>query len=81
MVAIAGEAELRDHLMTRSEEYRKLAAEHRSFEEQLEQLTRRHHLTEQERIREVTLKKMKLALKDQMYALMQKYRREIDAGK
>jgi uncharacterized protein len=80
VIAIAGEEELREHLMSTSAEYRKLAAEHKSFEDQLEQLHRRHYLTEQEKVAEVTLKKKKLALKDQMYALLQKHRREIEPG-
>jgi uncharacterized protein YdcH (DUF465 family) len=75
-----GEAELRQQLLVRDEEFKRLAAEHQSYDEQLEQLTRRHHLTAEERIQEITLKKKKLMLKDQMYSMVQKYRKEMKAG-
>jgi uncharacterized protein YdcH (DUF465 family) len=75
---LLGETELREQLMSRSEEYRRLATEHHSYSEQLDQLTRRPHLSDEERLREITLKKKKLMLKDQMYTMLQKYRREID---
>ena len=76
MSPLLGETELRELLMTNSEEYRRLAAEHQSYENQLEQLTRRHHLSDDERLKEITLKKKKLMLKDQMYSIIQKYRKE-----
>jgi uncharacterized protein YdcH (DUF465 family) len=75
-----GEAELRQQLLVRDVEFKRLAAEHQSYDEQLEQLTRRHHLTDEERIQEITLKKKKLMLKDQMYSMVQKYRKEMKAG-
>jgi uncharacterized protein YdcH (DUF465 family) len=75
-----GEAELRQQLLVRDEEFKRLAAEHQSYDEQLELLTRRHHLSDEERFQEITLKKKKLLLKDQMYSIVQKYRREIKAG-
>ena len=81
MSVLLGETELRELLMTKSEEYRRLATEHQSYENQLEQLTRRNHLTDDERLREITLKKKKLMLKDQMYSMIQKYRKEQDTGK
>ncbi len=75
-----GEAELRQQLLSRDEEFKRLAAEHQSYDEQLEQLSRRHHLTDAERMQEITLKKRKLMLKDQMYTMVQKYRREMKTG-
>ncbi len=74
-----GEAELRQQLLARDVEFKRLAAEHQSYDEQLEQLSRRHHLTDAERIQETTLKKRKLMLKDQMYSMVQKYRKELKA--
>jgi uncharacterized protein YdcH (DUF465 family) len=74
-----GEAELRQQLLSRDAEFRRLAEEHHSYDEQLEQLNRRHHLSEEERIQEITLKKRKLMLKDQMYAMVQKYRKDMKA--
>jgi uncharacterized protein YdcH (DUF465 family) len=74
------EAELRERLLTNSDEYRRLASEHRSYSERLEQLARRHHLNEDEKLQEITLKKKKLLLKDQMFAMIQKYRKEMESG-
>jgi uncharacterized protein YdcH (DUF465 family) len=80
MGVLIGEAELREQLMHTSEEFRRLAAEHHAYDEQLDRLSSRHFLTEEEKIQEVTLKKKKLMLKDQMYSLLQQYRKEMKAG-
>jgi len=80
MSGIAGEAELRDQLWQTNEEYRQLATEHRAYSEELAQLQSRHVLNEEEKLKEVTLKKKKLLLKDQMYAIIQKHRRETQVG-
>ncbi len=79
MNAILGDAELRQQLLAGNEEFKRLAAEHQSYDDQLEELSRRHHLTDAERIQEITLKKRKLMLKDQMYSIVQKYRKELKA--
>lgn len=78
MDALIGESEVKERLMTTNPEFRRLAAEHQSYEEQLDKLSGRIHLTEEERIQEITLKKKKLLLKDQMYSMVQKYRRELE---
>jgi uncharacterized protein YdcH (DUF465 family) len=77
MNVLIDDAELRQQLLAGNEEFRRLAAEHQSYDDQLEQLNRRHHLTDAERIQEITLKKRKLMLKDQMYSIVQKYRKEL----
>jgi uncharacterized protein YdcH (DUF465 family) len=61
-------------------EYRRLAAEHKLYNEQLEDLTNKHYLSEEEQLQEKTLKKKKLMLKDQMYSLVQKARRQMEEG-
>jgi uncharacterized protein YdcH (DUF465 family) len=80
MSVLIGEGELRTQLMLNNEEFRRLAAEHQSYAKQLEQLSSRHHLSEQEKLQEITLKKKKLYLKDQMYSMLQKYRKEMEAS-
>jgi hypothetical protein len=80
MTVPIGEAELRQQLLSKDEEFKRLAAEHQSYDEQLELLTRRHHLSEEERIRERTLKKKKLLLKDQMYSIVERYRQQMKVG-
>jgi uncharacterized protein YdcH (DUF465 family) len=77
MTVAIGETELRERLLKENEEYRRLAAEHHHYDEMLEELNHRHHLSEEEHLQEITLKKKKLHLKDQMYAILQRYRREI----
>jgi uncharacterized protein YdcH (DUF465 family) len=66
--------ELKAHLMATSEEFRSLAAEHTQLHHQLEQLEAKHHLTEEEQVEEVRLKKQKLRLKDQMNAFLARYK-------
>jgi hypothetical protein len=72
------ETELRDRLLRENAEYRKLAAEHQSYSEQLECLTNKHFLSEEEQLKEKMLKKKKLMLKDQMYAIVQRARKELE---
>ena len=78
MSVLLGEAELREQLMRANEQFRRLAAEHKMYAEQLEKLTSRAYLTEDEKLQEITIKKKKLMLKDQMYSMVQKYRRELE---
>ncbi len=78
MSVLISETELREQLMRTNPEFRRLVAEHKSYAEQLEILNSRHHLSEEEKLQEVTLKKKKLLLKDQMYSLLQRYRKELE---
>ena len=80
MSCLIPEAELRDQLLKDNAEYRRLAAEHESYDHQLENLSNKHFLSEEEQLQEKTLKKKKLALKDQMYSMVQKYRKQMEAG-
>ncbi len=66
--------ELKAHLIASSEEFRTLAAQHAQFHKELEVLESKSHLTEQEQIEEVRLKKQKLRLKDQMNAILARTR-------
>jgi len=80
MGCLIGETELRDQLLRENEEYRRLAAEHQSCDGQLKGLTHKHFLSEEEKIQEKLLKKKKLMLKDQMYSMVQKVRKRMEAG-
>lgn len=62
--------ELKAHLMATNEEFRRLSDEHSLYHKQLEKLEAKSHLTEQEQMEEVRLKKLKLHLKDQMTKMM-----------
>ena len=68
------DAEFRERLIRENAEFRKLAAEHQACDQQLTELENKHYQSEEEKLAQKNLKKKKLALKDQMYAIMQKYR-------
>ena len=63
--------------MSSSADFRRLAEEHHQYEGKLRELQNRHHMSEQDHLEEVTLKKKKLHLKDQMNSLIQKFRDEL----
>ena len=63
-----GDAEIKDHLLSTDDEFRKMIQQHHSYDEQLDELTHKPFLSEEEKVREIVLKKKKLALKDQMQA-------------
>jgi len=66
--------ELKAHLMETNAEYRQLATSHCDYAKKLEALEALPHLTDQEQLEEVRLKKLKLRLKDQMEAIVSQYR-------
>ena len=61
---------LKEELMSRDPEFRELAREHTKYEERLSELTALAYPSDEEQLEEVTLKKKKLAIKDQMYSLI-----------
>lgn len=65
---------IREQLMASSPEYQRLLEEHARYAAQLDQLTSKHYLTEQEQMEEVRLKKLKLRVKDQMEMMVQRAR-------
>jgi len=62
--------QMQQHLMATNEEYRRLAAEHSGYARRLEELSSRSYLSEQEKLEEVRLKKLKLRLKDEMQHIL-----------
>ena len=61
--------ELKRQLLQTDEEFRQLATQHHDLDEKLHTLAARHYLSEPEQLEEVTLKKRKLQLKDQMESM------------
>ena len=59
----------RDQLLASHEEFQRLVQEHSQYSQRLESLTQKHYLTDDEKLEEVRLKKLKLRLKDQMQHL------------
>ncbi len=66
--------ELKTHLMATDQQFRDLAEEHAQFHEQLERIEAKEHLTLEDEAEEIRLKKQKLRLKDEMNAIMSRYR-------
>jgi hypothetical protein len=69
-------AQVRDQLLASDETFRQLAQEHTQYAQRLEALTQKKYLSEDEKLEEVRLKKLKLRLKDQMEGLEQKFRND-----
>ena len=65
---------IREQLMANDPEYKRLSEEHARYAAQLDQLTSKHYLNEQEQIEEIRLKKLKLRVKDEMERLVQQSR-------
>ncbi len=66
---------LREHLMMVDPEFRELAREHKRYEERLSELASLAYPSDEEQLEEITLKKKKLAVKDQMQAIMLRYQK------
>ena len=66
--------ELKAHLMSTNEDFRRLFEQHSDYARKLDALESQPHLTDQEQIEETRLKKIKLRLKDQMEAIISQYR-------
>jgi uncharacterized protein YdcH (DUF465 family) len=61
---------IREELMANNAEYRRLHEEHIRYASQLNLLAAKSFLTEEEKLEEVRLKKLKLRVKDQMELLV-----------
>ena len=66
---------VREQLLASHEEFRRLAQEHNQYSQRLHSLIEKRYLTEDEKLEEVRIKKVKLRLKDQMHVIEQEYRR------
>ena len=72
---IATTDSLKEELINRDPEFRELAREHHKYEERLSELSALAYPSDEEQLEEITLKKKKLALKDQMYSIMLQYQK------
>ncbi len=67
----------RDQLFANHEEFRQLVLEHTQYEKRLDSLTQKRFLTDDEKLEEVRLKKLKLRLKDQMQNIERQFQQGI----
>lgn len=68
-------AQVRDLLLANNDEFRRLTQEHQQYSQRLESLINKRYLSEDEKVEEVRLKKLKLRLKDEMERLESQFRR------
>jgi uncharacterized protein YdcH (DUF465 family) len=66
----------RDLLLAQSDEFRKLNQEHQQYAQRLDNLIQKRYLSEDEKLEEVRLKKLKLRLKDEMERIALQYSRD-----
>ena len=72
-MSVAEGQEVRSLLLLSNDQYRELAERHHQLDDRLHELTDKHYLSATEQVEEVTLKKKKLALKDQMEQIAREY--------
>ena len=68
--------EVKNFLLQSDQQFRQLAEQHHQLDDRLHQLIEKHYLSTTEQFEEVTLKKKKLALKDQMETIVREYARQ-----
>ena len=66
----------RDLLIAHNDEFRRLIQEHQQYSTRLDSLVQKRYLSEDEKLEEVRLKKLKLRLKDEMARIEQQYCRD-----
>jgi len=71
--------DIREWLMASDADFQRLAQEHSRYEAQLEQLSEQPYLSSEDLVRQTTLKKLKLRVKDQMEQRVARYLRETAA--
>jgi uncharacterized protein YdcH (DUF465 family) len=71
---------LKEQLIMSDPEFRELAREHGRYEERLGELSALAYPSTEEQLEEVTLKKKKLAIKDQMHSMILKYQKGLGSG-
>ena len=64
---------VRDELLKSNSAFRDLVHQHQDFEARLNELARLTYPNDDEQLEEVTLKKKKLLIKDEIHAMMQQH--------
>jgi uncharacterized protein YdcH (DUF465 family) len=63
--------DIRAQLLAGNDQFRRLAQEHTEYAQRLDSLVQKRYLSEEEKMEEVRLKKLKLRLKDEMERIEQ----------
>jgi uncharacterized protein len=69
--------DMKDQLFASDEQFRRLAQEHSQYSQRLDSLIQKRFLSDEEKMEEVRLKKLKLRLKDQMESIAQQHRHHV----
>ncbi len=64
---------VRDELLKSNTQFRDLVHQHQDFEARLNELAHLTYPNDDEQLEEITLKKKKLQIKDEIYAMMQQH--------
>lgn len=64
---------VREELLKENQNFRDLVQQHQNYERRLNELAALTYPNEEELVEESTLKKKKLVIKDEIYAIMQEY--------
>lgn len=64
---------VRDELLKSNQVFRELVHQHNDFEKRLDELAHLTYPSDDEQLEEATLKKKKLQVKDEIYAMMQQH--------
>ena len=67
--------EVKNFLLQSDQQFRQLAEQHHRLDDRLHQLIEKHYLSVTEQFEQITLKKKKLAVKDQMESIVREYAR------
>ena len=65
--------DIRAQLLAGHDEFRRLAQEHTQYAQRLNLLIEKKYLSEEEKVEEIRLKKLKLRLKDEMQRIEQQF--------
>ena len=72
--------DLKHLLIETNQEFRELASKHHSLDDRLHELESKHYLSDAEQFEEISLKKRKLQVKDQMEVMLRHYRASSPPG-
>ena len=72
--------DLKHLLIETNQEFRELASKHHSLDDRLHELESKHYLSDAEQFEEISLKKRKLKVKDQMEIMLRHFRASSSPG-